>query len=104
LIVAHTQIPHGANGLVLVLGFPLGFSMSVIFSGFGAFLAELYPTALRGTGQGFTYKFGRAVGAVFPTVVGFLGVGGAMVFGAIGYGVAALALLGLPETCGRELV
>jgi MFS family permease len=104
LIVAYTQIPHGANGLVLVLGFPLGFSMSAIFSGFGAFLAELFPTALRGTGQGFTYNFGRAVGAVFPTVVGFLGVGGAMVFGAIGYAVAALALLGLPETRGRELV
>jgi MFS family permease len=104
LIVAYTQIPTGANGLVLVLGFPLGFSMSAIFSGFGAFLAELYPTDLRGTGQGFTYNFGRAVGAVFPTVVGFLGVGGAMVFGALGYGVAALALLGLPETRGRDLL
>jgi MFS family permease len=103
LIIAYTQIPTGANSLVLILGFPLGFSMSAIFSGFGAFLAELYPTDLRGTGQGFTYNFGRAVGAVFPTVVGFLGVGGAMVFGALGYGVAALALLGLPETRGRDL-
>lgn len=103
LIVAYTQTPQGANGLVLVLGFPLGFCMSAIFSGFGAFLAELYPTALRGTGQGFTYNFGRAVGAVFPAVVGFLGVGGAMVFGAIGYAVAALALVGLPETRNREL-
>jgi MFS family permease len=104
LIVAYTQIPKGANGLVLVLGFPLGFSMSAIFSGFGAYLAELYPTTLRGTGQGFTYNFGRAVGAIFPTVVGFLGAGGAIVFGAIGYGIAALALLGLPETRGIELV
>ncbi len=104
LIVAYTQIPKGANGLVLVLGFPLGFSMSAIFSGFGAFLAELYPTALRGTGQGFTYNFGRAVGAIFPTVVGFLGAGGAIVFGALGYGIAVLALLGLPETRGIELV
>jgi MFS family permease len=103
LIVAYTQIPKGANGLVLILGFPLGFSMSAIFSGFGAFLAELFPTPLRGTGQGFTYNFGRAVGAVFPTVVGFLGAGGAIVFGAIGYGIAALALLGLPETRGIEL-
>jgi MFS family permease len=103
LIVAYTQIPHGANTLVLVLGFPLGFSMSAIFSGFGSFLAELYPTAVRGTGQGFTYNFGRAVGAAFPFVVGLLGVGGAMVFGALGYGVAALSLLGLPETRGREL-
>ncbi|WP_410617155.1 MFS transporter [Amycolatopsis sp. lyj-109] len=104
LIVAYTQIPKGANGLVLVLGFPLGFSMSAIFSGFGAFLAELYPTALRGTGQGFTYNFGRAVGAIFPTVVGFMGAGGAIVFGALGYGIAVLALLGLPETRGIELV
>ncbi|MGW5741657.1 MFS transporter [Amycolatopsis sp. NPDC003861] len=104
LIVAYTQIPKGANGLVLVLGFPLGFSMSAIFSGFGAFLAELYPTALRGTGQGFTYNFGRAVGAIFPTIVGFLGAGGAIVIGAAGYGIAVLALLGLPETRGIELV
>jgi MFS family permease len=104
LIIAYLQIPHGANGLVLVLGFPLGFSMSAIFSGFGAYLAELYPTALRGTGQGFTYNFGRAVGAVFPTVVGYLGVGGALGLGALGYVIAALALLGLPETNGRELL
>ncbi|MFR0353951.1 MFS transporter [Streptomyces sediminimaris] len=106
-ILAYANIPQGANSLLLVLGFPLGFCMSAIFSGFGSYLSELYPTAVRGTGQGFTYNTGRAVGAVFPTAVGFLadswGVGGALVFGAIGYGVAALALLGLPETRGREL-
>ncbi|GAA4536832.1 MFS transporter [Amycolatopsis samaneae] len=104
LIIAYVQIPAGSNGLVLVLGFPLGFSMSAIFSGFGAFLAELYPTALRGTGQGFTYNFGRAVGAVFPGLVGLMGAGGGIVLGAAGYVVAALALLGLPETRGRELL
>ncbi|CAM4106128.1 MFS transporter [Kibdelosporangium persicum] len=107
LIIAYINIPEGANSLVLVLGFPLGFCASAIFSGFGSFLAELYPTALRGTGQGFTYNFGRAVGALFPTLVGFMatswGVGGAMVFGAVAYGIAVLALLGLPETRGREL-
>ncbi|MFF3910456.1 MFS transporter [Streptomyces sp. NPDC001848] len=106
-VLAYTNIPHGANTLLLVLGFPLGFCMSAIFSGFGSYLSELYPTAVRGTGQGFTYNTGRAVGAAFPTLVGFLadswGVGGALVFGAIGYGLAALALLGLPETRGKEL-
>ncbi|SMF26477.1 MFS transporter [Streptomyces sp. Amel2xC10] len=106
-ILAYANIPDGANTLLLVLGFPLGFCMSAIFSGFGSYLSELYPTAVRGTGQGFTYNTGRAVGAVFPTTVGFLadgwGVGGALVFGAIGYGIAALALLGLPETRGKEL-
>ena len=95
------------NTLLLILGFPLGFCMSAIFSGFGSYLSELYPTAVRGTGQGFTYNTGRAVGAVFPTLVGYLadswGVGGALVFGALGYGLAALALLGLPETRGKEL-
>ena len=106
-ILAYGNIPEGSNTLLLVLGFPLGFCMSAIFSGFGSFLAELYPTAVRGTGQGFTYNAGRAVGAVFPTTVGYLadswGVGGALVFGAIGYAIAALALLGLPETRGKEL-
>ncbi|MBB5955758.1 MFS family permease [Saccharothrix tamanrassetensis] len=108
LIMLYTQIPAGANTAVLFLGFPLGFCMSAIFSGFGSFLAELYPTALRGTGQGFTYNFGRAVGALFPTLVGFMaermGIGGAMVFGAIAYGIAVVALFGLPETKGRELL
>ncbi|MFI8517924.1 MFS transporter [Streptomyces sp. NPDC085481] len=107
-VLAYTHLPAGANTLLLVLGFPLGFCMSAIFSSFGSFLAELYPTAVRGTGQGFTYNTGRAIGALFPTLVGFLadswGVGGALVFGAVGYGLAVLALLGLPETRGRELV
>ncbi|BAC74652.1 MFS transporter [Streptomyces avermitilis] len=106
-VLVYANIPSGADTLLLVLGFPLGFCMSAIFSGFGSFLSELYPTAVRGTGQGFTYNTGRAVGAVFPTLVGFLadswGVGGALVFGAIGYALAALALLGLPETRGKEL-
>ncbi|MFH9940739.1 MFS transporter [Streptomyces murinus] len=106
-VLAYAHIPQGANAVLLVLGFPLGFCMSAIFSGFGSYLSELYPTAVRGTGQGFTYNTGRAVGAVFPTLVGFLadswGVGGALVFGAVGYGIAALALLGLPETRGKEL-
>jgi hypothetical protein len=58
--------------------------------------------------QGFTYNFGRAVGAVFPTIVGFLasttlGLSGAMIFGAVGYLIAVVALFGLPETRGIEL-
>ncbi|MEJ8633704.1 MULTISPECIES: MFS transporter [Streptomyces] len=107
-ILAYTNIPSGANGLLLVLGFPLGFCMSAIFSGFGSFLSELYPTAVRGTGQGFTYNSGRAVGAFLPTLVGFLsdswGVGGALILGAAGYALAVVALFGLPETRGRELL
>ncbi|MFI2347487.1 MFS transporter [Streptomyces sp. NPDC019443] len=105
LLVAYVNIPPGSNTLLLYLGFPLGFSASAIFSGFGSYLAELYPSAVRGTGQSFTYNVGRALGAIFPTAVGFssAGVGGALIYGAIGYGLALIALLGLPETRGTEL-
>jgi MFS family permease len=101
-VLAYSQVPADWDEVSLLLGFPLGFCMSAIFSSFGSFLAELYPTRLRGTGQGFTYNTGRAVGAAFPTLVGFLsdswGVGGALVFAAVGYALAFVALLGLPET------
>ncbi|MDX3077132.1 MFS transporter [Streptomyces sp. MI02-7b] len=107
LLLAYINIPQGANTALLWLGFPLGFCASAVFSGFGAFLAELYPGAVRGTGQSFTYNVGRAVGAFFPTAVGFTagsaGVGGALIYGVIGYAVALVALLGLPETRGAEL-
>jgi MFS family permease len=107
LIVGYTAVPAGANTAILFLGFPLGFCASAIFSGFGSYLAELYPAHVRGTGQGFTYNFGRGVGALFPAGIGFaaqtMGVGGAMVFAAAAYGIAVLALFGLPETVGREL-
>jgi MFS family permease len=107
LIVLYTQLPASANAYVLFLGFPLGFSSSAIFSGFGAYLSELYPGRARGAGQGFTYNFGRAVGAFFPTAIGFLagtyGVGGAMAFGALAYALAFVALFGLPETRAGEL-
>ncbi|WP_420000394.1 MFS transporter [Streptomyces boninensis] len=106
-VLAYSQVPADWDAVSLLLGFPLGFCMSAIFSSFGSFLAELYPTEVRGTGQGFTYNTGRGIGAAFPTVVGFLsdswGVGGALAFAAAGYALAFVTLLGLPETRGTEL-
>src|SRR5919202_313984 len=108
LIVLYTRIPEGANELLLVLGLPLGFFASGIFSGFGSYLAELYPSRARGAGQGFCYNFGRATGALFPTVIGYLsasiGLTGAIGFGAVGYALALISLLFLPETRGKHLL
>lgn len=108
LIVGYTQIPPGANSVLLVLGFPLGFFASGLFSGFGSFLAELYPSRCRGAGQGFCYNVGRGLGAVFPAAIGFLsaavGLAGAIAFGAFGYGLCLISLIFLRETRGKALV
>jgi len=71
VILLYTQLPL-TNEVLWLLGFPLGFFASGYFSGVGAFLTELYPTRLRGSGQGFCYNFGRGVGAVIPWLIGLL--------------------------------
>ncbi len=96
------------NRLMLVLGFPLGFCASGYYAGVGPFLTELFPTAVRGSGQGFCYNFGRGVGALFPALVGHLGasmpLGLAIAAFAVGaYALMFVAALMLPETAGKEL-
>ena len=107
IIVIYTQVTI-PNGLMLVLGFPLGFFSTGYYSGLGPLLTELFPTHLRGSGQGFGYNFGRGVGALMPTLVGYLSsvmtLANAMaLFALIAYGIMFLAALCLPETRGRDL-
>src|ERR1700689_4412131 len=107
VILLYTQLPL-TNGVMWVLGFPLGFFASAYFSGVGAFLTELYPTRLRGSGQGFFYNFGRGIGALFPYLVGALStvtsLGDAIaVFAVLAYGLFFAAAFALPETRGRIL-
>ena len=93
---------------MLVLCFPLGFFASGIFSGMGPVMTELFPTEVRGTGQGFCYNIGRGLAAFFPTLVGIasasmsLGVAIGM-FAAAAYGLVIVAALLLPETQGQGL-
>jgi MFS family permease len=103
----YTMAPVGGVGF-LALGFPLGFFQSGIVSGIGATLAELFPTRVRATGQGFCYNLGRGLGSVMPALVGYLGdsadLGPAIGICAISaYAMTLLAAWLLPETCGREL-
>jgi MFS family permease len=93
---------------MLFLGFPLGFAASGIFGGMGAYLTELFPSAVRATGQGFAYNFGRGIGALFPGLVGYLsktvGLAAAIgMFAAGAYAVVLIAAFLLPETKGRSL-
>jgi MFS family permease len=108
LILAYTRMPI-TDGAMLLLGFPLGFFLSGIFSGSGAFLSELYPNSVRGSGLGFCYNVGRAVSAACPAVIGAysarvpLGnlIGGMTV---AAYGLVVLGAWALPETRGRLLM
>jgi MFS family permease len=107
IILIYTQI-NISNEVMLVLGFPLGFFASGHFSGMGPFLSEIFPTHIRGSGQGFVYNVGRGIGALFPGLVGVLsahmGLANAMtVFAVFSYGIFFVAALILPETKGREL-
>ena len=107
VILLYTQLPL-TNEVLWLLGFPLGFFASGYFSGVGAFLTELYPTRLRGSGQGFCYNFGRGIGALFPFLVGWLStstsLGNAIaIFAVLAYGGFFIAAFALPETRGRIL-
>jgi hypothetical protein len=74
----------------------------------GAFFTELFPTRVRGSGQGFAYNFGRGVGALFPASVGYLSavlpLGQAIaIFATVAYLLLFLAAFLLPETRGKVL-
>ena len=56
--------------LLLALGPFVAFFATGYFSGFGAVTAEIYPTAIRATAQGFTYNIGRLASALAPFTVG----------------------------------
>ena len=108
IAIAYTQAEI-SDSMMLGLGFPLGFFASGIFSGMGPVLTELFPTSVRGAGQGFCYNFGRGIGAFFPTLVGLLSasvmLGTAIgIFAAISYAIVIAAALALPETRGRALL
>ena len=98
-IIVYTQL-NITDTQALILGFPIGFTSCGLFSGMGPFLTELFPSSMRATGQGFAYSFGRAIGALFPTLVGYLsqrvGLGPAI-------GIFAGGAYVLPETRGTEL-
>ena len=107
VVLLYTQ-PLVSDRSMLLLGLPLGFFSSGIFSGMGPLYTELYPTLLRGSGQGFCYNVGRGIAAAFPTLVGALSatlsLRAAIGWFATGaYALVVVIALLLPETRGREL-
>jgi MFS family permease len=93
--------------VLFALGPFVAFFATGYFSGFGAVTAEIYPTEIRATGQGFTYNIGRVASAVAPFTVASLaqshGFATAFAVAASAFVLAALVWIWIPETKGRVL-
>jgi len=107
MVLLYLYVPIGDTGLLL-LGIPLNTAILMKFAPMGPFMTELYPTSIRGTGQGFCYNAGRAIGSVFMTAIGFatavmpLGTAIAL-FSTLAHALMISMLLLLPETRGRTI-
>ena len=92
---------------LLLLGPFVAFFATGYFSGFGAVTAEIYPTPVRATAQGFTYNIGRVASAAAPFVVGSFaqtrGFQAALSLTALAFVLAAVTWWWIPETKGRPL-
>jgi MFS family permease len=93
--------------ILFALGPFVAFFGTGYFTGFGALTAEIYPTSVRATAQGFTYNAGRIVSAAAPLAVGSLagtrGFSFAFVVIAAAFVAAAILWIGIPETKGKTL-
>jgi len=96
-------------GVLMLLGPVLGYFGHGYFSMFGSFVAELFPTAVRGTGQGTSYNIGRMAGAIAPYTIGELatipGIGIGLALGTTSafFLLAAGLVFTLPDRSGQAL-
>lgn len=94
--------------LLMAFGIVVAYFGTGFYSGFAPTFAEMFPTSVRATAQGFVYNGGRAIAAIAPALIGFLatryGVGSGLLATAGFFALAGLiVLLFLPETKGAEL-
>jgi MFS family permease len=95
------------NGL-LIAGPLLAFFGYGYIAGFSTIGAELYPTRIRATAQGFIYGCGRFTSALAPYAVGLIalkhGLGGGFLIAPVALVLAALGVVVfIRETKGEEL-
>jgi len=112
MIGAAASVPLFAFGAqskitLLVIGPLVGYFCHGYYSVFGAMLAELFPTRIRASAQGFCYNAGRLASAAAPLAIGAAaakhGLGSAIAVDAMFFAVGAVLIWMLPETKGAEL-
>jgi len=110
VVVCYTFAIDRLNSLTLFLCLlpVLGFFTNGVFGLFTIWLPEMFPSALRGAGSGFSFSMGRVLGAAGPTLIGAL----AAMTGSFPVAISLLSLIyiiGLPfiamapETANRPL-
>ncbi|HVR41641.1 MAG TPA: MFS transporter [Thermoanaerobaculia bacterium] len=96
-----------SNFTLLFIGPLVGYFAHGYFSMFGAMLAELFPTRIRASAQGFCYSAGRIASAAAPYAIGAAakqyGLGFSIAADAVFFLVGAMLIWLLPETRGTEL-
>jgi MFS family permease len=92
---------------LLALGPFVAFFGTGYYSGFGAVIAELYPTSVRATAAGVCYNTGRIASAAAPFTVASLassrGFFAAFAVAGAAFMLAALMWVWIPETHNNEL-
>jgi MFS family permease len=93
--------------ILFVLGPLVAFFGTGYYSGFGAVIAELYPTSVRATAAGVCYNTGRIASAAAPFIVSSLaesrGFFTAFAVAGAAFLVAAVMWIWIPETRNAEL-
>ncbi|HET6356869.1 MFS transporter [Streptomyces sp.] len=98
-VLVYSQLTSG--WALMVGGAVMGAFANGMIGGYGALMAELYPTEVRATAQNVLFNLGRAVGGFAPVVVALaaasVGFGTAIALLAIIYVVDMAAMLLIPE-------
>ena len=105
-IITYSQLADSTA--MLVAGAFLGMFVNGMMGGYGALMAEAYPTEARATAQNVLFNLGRAVGGFGPVVVGAVvsaySFSIAIAFLAVIYVIDMVATVFLvPELKGKEL-
>ena len=105
-IITYSQLTDPTA--MLVAGAFLGMFVNGMMGGYGALMAEAYPTEARATAQNVLFNLGRAVGGFGPVVVGTIvsaySFSIAIAFLAVIYVIDMVATVFLvPELKGKEL-
>lgn len=104
-VLAYSQITDPA--LLLAGGFIMGAFANGMLGGYGALMAELYPTEARATAQNVLFNIGRGIGGFAPIVIAVIAsqYGFAFALGLLPaiYILAFLTMFLVPERKGAEL-